>query len=96
MDNNIIEKLNSQVQKTVLSGKQFGASFLKIKNQLLKGGYLKQKGGKLIKQTRMSRTNKNIFNKVSKKKRLPQLANIKNNRKSKNKKKRVRYSKNKK
>lgn len=85
MNNTILEKLNAQVEKTVLSGKQFGSSLQKIKNQLMKGGVLKQKGGK--------KTNKSIIsNKKSK------LSNRKtklyNTKKTKNKKRKIRFSKN--
>jgi len=60
-NNTILEKLNTQVEKTVLSGKQFGSSLQKIKNQLMKGGVLK-KGGKKTKlsnrKTKLSNTKK--------------------------------------
>ena len=94
MNKTILEKLNSQVEKTVLSGKQFGSSLQKIKNQLMKGGVLKQTGGKKINKTpKLSNRKTKLSNRKTK------LSNKKNkltnSKKTKNKKRKVKFSKNK-
>ena len=81
MNNTILEKLNTQVEKTVLSGKQFGSSLQKIKNQLMKGGVLKKRG----KKTKLSNRKTKLSNRKTK---------LSNTKKTKNKKRKVKFSKN--
>ena len=86
---NILNKLNLQVEKTVLSGNALGSSLLKLNNKLLKGGFKKQTGGKLVKKSKSIKKHKTLVNRKHKTKTLPK----KTTRKTKNKKRIVNYSK---